>query len=236
MSVSESRIDSWANPPSETEDERCTNAISQITDALHSRFGNDITVIKQGSHRNRTNVKTDSDVDLAIVHTGYFFPDTNGLSEADKERYARESVPASYPYSQFKNDVHAVLQGKFGSSAVERKNKCVRVSGNSYRVNADVVPAYEHHRFSAYNVVSDKGIELVTDEGIRIHSFPEQHYESGVKKNEETGKAFKSVVRILKNVRNEFVDKGLMKLEAMPSFFIESLVWNVPASHFRGTT
>ena len=40
----------------------------------------------------------------------------------------------------------------------------------------------------------------------------------------------------MKNIRNEFVDKGKMKLETMPSFFIESLVWNAPPDRFTGAT
>src|SRR5262249_55325956 len=65
---------------------------------------------------------------------------------------------------------------------------------------------------------------------------PQQHYDNGVKKNDDTRRAYKAVVRILKNVRNHFVDHGLMKIEDMSSFFIESLVWNVPDSYFQGST
>lgn len=236
MTVTDEQINRWANPPSETENEKCENAISQVTDALRSRFGNDITIVRQGSHRNRTNVRLDSDVDLAVVHNHYFFPDIQGLTPSDKALYQKYHSPASYTFSQFKADVHQILQTKFGAGAVDRKNKCIRVSGNSMRINADVVPAYEHRRFSSFGVVGSTGIEFVTDTGDRVHSFPDQHYNNGVKKNNDTKRAYKSVVRVLKNVRNHFVDEGKMKIEDMPSFFIESLVWNVPSTHFSGAT
>jgi len=236
MALDDNQINRWANPPSNTENEKCENAVSQITDALRPLFGNSITVTRQGSHRNRTNVRLDSDVDIAVVHNDYFFSDIGWLSESDKALYQKQRTPANYAFSQFKSDAHATLQAKFGAGIVERKNKCIRVGGSSTRINADVVPAYEHRRFSSYGDVISVGIEFVTASGVHINSFPQQHYDNGVKKNESTRRAYKSVVRILKNVRNHFADQGLMKIEDMPSFFIESLVWNVPDSYFQGST
>lgn len=236
MQVDDNQIDRWATPPSETEDEKCENAVAQITDALRARFGTSITIIRQGSHRNRTNVKRDSDIDIAVVHDDYFFPDVSGLSEIDKSLYQKYRVPASYSFSDFKKDVHATLLAKFGVGTAERKNKCIRVSGSSTRVDADVVPAYEHRRFSSYDVVSATGLAFNTDKGDRIHSFPDQHYKNGVKKNDETSRSYKSVVRIIKNVRNRLVSLGEIKEGDISSFFIESLVWNVPNSYFTGAT
>lgn len=236
MKVPEDQINRWANPPSETENEKCENAIRQITEVLREHFGDDVAIIRQGSHRNRTNVKFDSDVDIAVVHTGYFFHDIDNLSDIEKQTYERNRTPANYTFSQFKADVHSVLGSKFGTGTVQKKNKCIRVLGNTYRLNADVVPAYEHKRFSTPYVSSTKGIGLYSDKGDYIQSYPEQHYTNGVAKNDGTSRAYKSVVRILKNIRNDLVEKGSIKLETMSSFFVESLVWNVPNTHFSGTT
>jgi hypothetical protein len=236
MKVSDEQINRWASAPSETENEKCENAISQVTEALRAHFGNDVTFIRQGSHTNRTNIKIDSDVDIAVVHNDFYFPGTEQLSPADKALYEKSRVPASYKFSEFKDDVHAILRGKFGSSSVERRNKCVRVAGNSNRVNADVVPAYEHKRYRSYGITEATGIAFMTDKNERVNSFPKQHYANGVGKNDETAKAYKAVVRILKNVRGELADKGVMKVEDMPSFFIESLAWNVPLGYFKGST
>ncbi|HWO07254.1 MAG TPA: nucleotidyltransferase [Candidatus Paceibacterota bacterium] len=235
--ISEEQINRWANPPSETESEKCTNAIKQITDALRDHFGDKISFIRQGSHRNNTNIRHDSDVDLAVLYSGSYFPGTGALTPADKQLYERHSSPAAYPYRKFKEDVNAVLQAKFGLANTQRKNKCIRVSGNSYRVNADVVPVFPYRRYKSYDVVEAEGIALVPDNSFDIiHSFPNQHYDNGVAKNNRTGKAFKSVVRIFKNVRNDLNDKKLLRGGDMPSFFIECLVWNVPDTYFDGKT
>lgn len=236
MQINEDQINRWAKAPSDTENEKCENAISSITDTLRSHYGNSITIIRQGSHHNRTNIRLDSDVDFAVVHDDYFFPDISNLSYADKELYRKYRSPADYVFSQFKTDLHDILQRKFGSSSVQRKNKCIKVTGNSYRINADVVPAYVHKRLSSYGVVESEGIEFVTDAGVRVKSFPEQHYKNGVRKNDDTNRAYKSVVRILKNIKNHFVDEGILTPETMPSFFIENLVWNVPKDYFESKT
>ncbi len=70
----------------------------------------------------------------------------------------------------------------------------------------------------------------------KIYSFPDQHYANGVKKNDDTSRSYKSVVRILKNVRNKLVEDGKIAKDSISSFFIESLVWNVPDSHFKEST
>jgi hypothetical protein len=236
MQVTEDQLSQWSRPPSETENAKCENAVRQITDALRTRFGNDISVIRQGSHRNRTNVRLDSDIDFAVVHNSYFFPDISGLSPSDKLHYEAYHLPASYRFSQFKADIHSILQNTIGTNAVERKNRCIRVTGNSQRVNADVVPAYEHRCFSSFDVISAEGIAFDTDTAIRISSFPEQHYKNGVNKNDATSRAYKGVVRILKHVRNQLIENHSLGTEAMPSFFLESLVWNVPEGYFRQGT
>lgn len=237
MNISEEQLSRWEKPPSETEEGKCQNAVRQITDAIRARFGNDVSIFLQGSYKNRTNVKLDSDVDIVTRHDGYYFPDTTGMSEADKQRYWASFISSPYSFTQFKNDVHNILVNRFGATAIERKNKCIKVKGSSQRVNADVVPCFVHKRFKTPTVIEAKGIEFVTDSGVHISSFPEQHYDNGVSKNDNTGRMYKSVVRVLKNVRNELVDQRIITLEQMPSFFLECLVWNVlPNSHFQKST
>jgi uncharacterized protein Veg len=237
MNVTEERINLWAKPISETEEIKCQNTISQIKEAIRSHFGNKVTIINQGSYRNRTNIRADSDVDLAIVHDSYHFPDINNLSESDKELHRICATNAEYKFEQFKADVHEVLKNKFGLLSVERKNKCIRIKSNTSRVNADVVPVYGFTRYKAFNEVEVKGIAFMMDSpSVRVGSFPDHHYKNGVEKNEITSNAYKAVVRIFKNARNEMVEKGLYPHDSMPSFFIECLVWNVPKSYFENTT
>lgn len=235
MNVTPERISLWAQAISETEEEKCQNALSAVIDVMRDRFGSDVKVIKQGSHRNRTNVRADSDVDIAVVHKGHYFPDISKLSDNDKALHKRYSTDSVYTFEQFKADVHKALQDKFGTAA-ERKNKCIRVAGNTYRVNADVVPAYGHKRFRAYDNIEAEGIGFKTDKGVVVYSYPDQHYNNGVEKNTNTSGTFKAVVRILKNTRNEMAANRIILPDSMSSFLVESLVWNVPPSYFSHST
>ncbi len=237
MSVSENQLKIWAKAPSESEETKCQNAVNSITNAIRAKFGNQVTIFLQGSYKNRTNIKLDSDVDIVVRHDGFYFPDINWLSDQDKDIYKASFVSSNYTYSQFKTDIQRILESQFGQLEVLRKNKCIKVNGNSYRVNADVIPCFVHNRYSNPTTISAKGIELISDSNDRVCSFPDQHYENGVQKNSETRQMFKPIVRILKRTRNELAEQGEIEIEKMPSFFLESLVWNVlPHTHFHKNT
>ncbi len=96
------------------------------------------------------------------------------------------------------------------------------------------MPAYRHKRYKTHKEVEVEGIEFKTDDLKNVTSFPDHHYKNGDAKNNATNGVFKSVVRILKNTRTELEEKGLIPENSMSSFFIESLVWNVPINYFRG--
>lgn len=119
----------------------------------------------------------------------------------------------------------------FGSDA-KRKNKCIEVIGNSYRITGDVVPCFVHKRFSTLTTTEVEGIQFFSDTGAKIVSFPKQHYQNGVGKTESTGRMYKRIVRILKVLNNNLIDSGKITEELASSFFIECLVYNVPNDQF----
>jgi predicted nucleotidyltransferase len=237
MPISEERVNIWAQALSETEETKCQNAIRLVTEALREKFGNSVTIIHQGSHKNRTNVRVESDVDIAVVYDNIYFSDINALTLADRGAHLSSLTTPSYTFEQFKSDVHEALNIKFGVVFTARKNKCIRVTGNTYRVHADVVPTFVLKRYASLNRQTHTGIGFITDNGGSvIHSYPQLHYDNGVQKNTRTSQSYKAVVRILKNVRNELVDAGIIARDSMPSFFLECLVWNAPDSCFQNAT
>jgi predicted nucleotidyltransferase len=232
MAISEQQLLTWSKPVSTTEDEKCKRAISQITDAIRNKFGNSVTVFVQGSYKNNTNVRKDSDVDIVVRHDGYFYHDLQRLNEHDKKEYEANWKPGDYQFDQLKTDVHNALIAVFGSDA-KRKNKCIEVLGNTYRITGDVVPCFVHKRFATLSTVEVEGIQFYADDApIKIVSFPNQHYENGVIKTESTGRMYKRTVRILKVIMNTLIDNNSIAEKLVSSFFIESLVYNVPNSLF----
>jgi hypothetical protein len=158
------------------------------------------------------------------------------MNAAALERYKGSYGPADHTFEQFKSNVHELLTATFGAR-VERRNKCIFVPETASGVDGDVVPAFVHRRFGENGEIIADGIEFYSDDGRKYDSFPEQHYENGVAKNDRTRRMYKRVVRILKNVRGALVDRGELEEKSMPSFFIECLTYNaVPDSVFLSNT
>lgn len=226
----EKQLRDWSSPPGKTEETRCDNAISAIknaiaqSDALKSRS---ISVFSQGSYRNNTNVRKDSDVDIGIICLDTFFYEiTDGTPSSEFG-----IVPATYHYLTFKSDVEKALKSYFGEKAVTRGNKAFDVHETSYHVEADVAPFFEHRRYSRGSEPL-KGVELKPDSSeTRVINWPEQHYANGVQKNRATGTRYKSIVRALKALSSEMEGQRIAAAK-VPGFLIECLVWNVPNENF----
>jgi hypothetical protein len=231
----ESTFSSWGTPPSETEITKCENAeraVRKAIDASAKLKGKTIEVLVQGSYANRTNVRQDSDVDICVLYKDGFLPDYSvslGLNNS-----VLGFTDHKYPYVDFKNDVEAALKSYFGAGTVTRGKKAFDVHANTYRVDADVVPCFEHKRYEGtpQQPWCVSGTELRPDNGDAIVNWPRQNYKNGVDKNDATGRRFKAVVRILKRLRNEMVDRGQKVAEPIPSYLIECLAWNVPNEGF----
>ena len=230
----------WARPPSESEQKKCENAENAVRRAIEGSKtlkGKSIRIFAQGSYSNRTNVKEDSDVDICVLCTDLIIPDysmSDGLTDADVDL-----ADQHYSYKEFKDDTENALRAYFGDDAVVRGNKAVEIHESTTRVDSDVVPCFEHRRYYRMpdgSIDWHSGTQFIADDGAAIINWPDQHYENGVSKNDNTNKAFKSVVRILKNARNEMLDKGLIPKELMPSFLLECLIWNTPNNHFNYST
>jgi predicted nucleotidyltransferase len=235
----EATFTSWGAAPGTTEMTKCDNAERAVRKAIAANgklSAKDITVFTQGSYANRTNVRQDSDVDICVMYTGACFTDysmSEGLNGS-----LLGYTDADYPISEFKNDVEAALKSYFGKDSVTRGSKAFDVHANTYRIDADVVPAFEHRRFhgTPESHWHYSGTEIHPDKGGRIVNWPQQNYDNGVQKNDETGRRFKAVTRILKRLRNEMADEGYGAAGPIPSYLIECLVWNVPNEGFGHDT
>ena len=230
----ERTFESWSTAPGvtqQTKSENAERAVRKAIDASTKLGAMDVRVFAQGSYRNRTNVRLESDVDICVCQMDTFISQLdNGLTYEDVG-----IVDSKYTVAEYKNDVEQALKAHFGGGAVTRGKKAFDVHENTYRIDADVVPALEYrwyYRDSSQRVQQVSGVAIFPDAGLRIENYPEQHYTNGVAKNGRTGRRFKDVVRILKRLRNEMNEEGVRSATNMPSFLIESLVWNVPDEGF----
>ena len=235
----EATFGSWGAPPGVTEQTKCENVERAVREAIAGSAklnGNSIEVFTQGSYENRTNVRQDSDVDICVLCKDTFFPDysfSQGLSDA-----TFGFSNATYSYVEFKNDVEAALVAHFGRSSVTRGKKAFDVHANTYRIDADVVPCFEHRRYTGtpLNSGSVSGTQLFPDNGGSIINWPRQNYANGVSKNNLTSRRFKALTRILKRLRYEMIDNRIAAAQPIPSYLIECLAWNVPNGSLGNAT
>ena len=234
----EEKFERWSLGPGKTEAEKCRNAETMICGALNddeTLSEMDIEVFTQGSYKARTNISSESDVDICILNKDFhfsFYPDGFDMSTLSKGE-------TTYTFYKFKDEVEAALVRKFGKSGITRGNKAFEVHENSYRWYADVVPAFRFRRYTGRydsNRVPYyyEGIRFLSDKGDVITNYPEQTYKEGVAKHERTNRIYKKIVRILKNLRTDMQGNDIAAAKDMASFLIESLVWNVPDNLFSG--
>ena len=235
----EDTFQTWSQGPSETEQDRCETTERVICDALNNddRLADlNIYVFTQGSYKTKTNVKLDSDVDICILLKDQIFTDY-------PDNFTNEDTgltDGTMTYQEFKNLVEEALVKRFGRQQVLRGNKAFDIHENTSRVAADVVPAFEHRRYSGKFDLDGSpkylsGIEFRPDNGSRIINWPDQTHSNGVNKNNETSRRYKRVIRILKRLRNRMQDDNITAANDIASFLIESLVWNTPSSSFNRT-
>tara|TARA_R110002020_G_scaffold15140_25_gene53375 strand:- start:1407 stop:2294 length:888 start_codon:yes stop_codon:yes gene_type:complete len=234
MNFTEEQLARWAAAPSQSERDRMDNAERAVRNAiagstkLNSR---NIRVFAQGSYRNRVNVRADSDVDVAVACSDSFFWTGPAGATLQSLGYGR----ASYLYSDFRREVGEALISHFGVGSVTPGDKAFDIKANTYRVDADVAPFFEHRRFDAEGGFL-AGVEMRIDSGRRIINWPDQHYDNGVSKNQLTGRAYKGCVRILKTLRYAMIADGIQSAKNSTSFLMECLVYNVANSQLGSSS
>lgn len=227
MYYNASKLEKYAEPISNSEEQQCKNAIDMVKDALieygytiktaRNNYTNEgyayyyelkdsdsstITVLIQGSYANNTNIKRYSDVDVSVIY--------NSIIPISLEKY----------FMNFKENIYKALYIKFGSD-VKRKNKSIRVDGNTYRKSIDVVPAFS----ISGNI--ENGIQFITDDGDKIVNYPLKQIHNENSKNKNTNYKFKKYVRIFKNIKADMENSSISSAKKIGSYQVESLVWNV---------
>ena len=262
MKFTESMLEEYSKPLSETEDNHCKNAIRMVSEALkplgftddgkeltklysdtlaysielrNLSEGRKVKLFVQGSYANNTNVRTKSDVDIAVVQEDVFqtkYRTSGSYIQSDADY---NFVTAKARSISFKDEVEKCLKDKFGKD-VERKKKSIKVHGNTYRKDADAVPCkrYRDYTNDYRNDVNNYigAISIHTDDGETIINYPEQHIKNGREKNNATHYLYKKLVRIVKKMRYMMEEIGYKSTQDVSSFVIESLLWNIPDSYY----
>lgn len=243
MGIPESQLETWSHQGAVTTSKATHESIRNALDSYEWPEDVKIEVNLQGSYKNSTNIRGDSDVDIVVQLNSRFAFDISKLSEPEKElhgaTYRATYSNATYSWENFRADVLTALRAYYGSSAISEGNKSLKVAGGSGRLPADVVGCLRYLMYQRFQSVDDQryveGIAfLALRENRWINNYPKLHYDNGVNKNahNRTKGRYKPTVRVFKNARTYLVDHDVIAKDLAPSYFLECLIYNVPDEKF----
>lgn len=234
------RLTHWEKPASDSEEaiiERAATRVREIMAKNKWLVDEGVSIEPQGSYFNNTNVRQESDIDLRAVHRMLDVVYGDGVIEqaADTVLGYTAGVPFGQVNAELRRQMVDVLAGEFGILNVEDGGKAIRVkSVPGSRAPVDVVPCFGLRFVSLFagQYVVSEGIAIFPRTGPKIFNFPDQHHRNGIDKRANTLHRFKRNVRMLKRLRDELVELGIVPKGHVPSFLIECLVYEVEDEHF----
>lgn len=233
MAIPESQLETWSHQGAVTTAKATADSIKHALDN-YDNWPEEIEykTYLQGSYKNDTNIRGDSDVDAIAQLNSTFY---SNLSEEQK-RYLGIS-PASYGWEEFRLDVLRALIDYYDSTIVDEGNKSIKIKANNGRLPADIIACAQYRQYFKLNIHSFiEGIIFWTrNEGRKIINYPKIHYQNGVKKHQDTSNWYKPTVRMFKNMRTYLIEKKVITSDIAPSYFLECLLFNVPDNNFSGS-
>lgn len=243
MAIPLSQLSTWSNQgatvTSKQTHESVRNALEHSNSPLVKMISNGtVKVYLQGSYKNDTNVRGDSDVDIIVELTNVFSHNIHERSKDEQDLHSSHYSDAVYTWDHLRRDTQIALERYYGAGFVDGTgNKSIKLLPNNGRLKADVVPVVQHRAYNHFYGPDYCSYELGVKfnhktTGKKIINYPEHHFKNGASKHQNTQNQFKPVVRIIKNARNYLFEKGLLEKGKAPSYFLQSLIYNVPNSCF----
>jgi hypothetical protein len=244
MPIPESQLETWSGQGAVTSakatHEAIRRALAADKDSLLNR--QEYEVFLQGSYRNDTNTRGDSDVDVVVQLNSTFVSDKSHLSLQEQASYNQLFSAATYGWEQLRADGLKALRAYFGWAKVSEGKNSLKLRRVPGRLAADIVPCLQYRRYTRFVSAHDQsyveGILFYTrPEQQPVINYPKPHYRNGVAKNSpgRTGGRFKPVVRVFKNARSYLVDRGALSADVAPSYFLQCLLYNAPDRLFGGS-
>lgn len=223
----EETLAGWTGPSSDTEQAKQERTERMVQDAIaaHKSFESyNIRVFAKGSYANNTNVRADSDVDIAVECAEALYWDERepGLH---KPTGVYEGI---WTPEKLRKELTAALQATFDDDVDDSGSTAIRIHSNSARIDADVVPCFTYRYHTGADSCRD-GNKIFKRDNTALVNYPDQQLKMGRAKNVDTGLVYKKVVRIFKRIENALAHRGATVL---PSYFIECLVFNCPNEVF----
>lgn len=222
----EEKLTSWTKRSSDSEKEKQERAERMVRAAVREHPGFEdcsLKVFAKGSYANNTNVRSDSDVDVAVKCTNvqYWGEHTQG-AHPPSSGYSGPWTP-----SKLRSELVAALRAKFPGQVDTSGSTAIHIDATSTRVDIDVVPCFDYRYYFSATSWRD-GAKVFKKDGSSIVNYSDQQLTHGNAKNTRTRRYYKRTVRILKRLENAMVEADYHR--EVPSFFVECLVYNISDS------
>ena len=233
MPIPESQLSRWSDHGAQDASKRTHEAIRRVLDAHEWPPGITYDFYLQGSYRNDTNIRGDSDVDVVLELTSAFRHDANALPQYQQGALASSFSSATYNWDDFRRETLEALEWRFGKQMVAQGNKSIKLKADPPRLAADVVVCMKHRR----HLTAHSYAEGITFWALRdkhwLVNYPKEHYKNGAAKSARTWDRYKRTVRMFKNARNHLESTGRISADLAPSYFVECLPYNAPDPAFQ---
>jgi len=230
MPIPESQLETWSHIGAVTTAKQTRESVRNALKAYDWPSDVQYEVYLQGSYKNNTNIRRDSDVDIVVQLNSTFL--TN-LSEDWKRHFG--FISATYDWEKFRSDTLKALRNYYGYSEVSEGKKSLKLTTTSY-LPADVVVCLQYRKYPDRPRSEDDFVEGMTFwvpfERRWVINYPKLHYANGVKKNQDTNERYKPTVRMFKNARTYLIERKVIPVDLAPSYFLECLLYNVPKDKF----
>ncbi|KAA3645884.1 MAG: nucleotidyltransferase [Chloroflexi bacterium] len=148
MAISSSQLETWSHQGAITNSATTYNSIKTAIESSNSLIKDrDHKVYLQGSYKNSTNIRGNSDVDVVLQLNSTFRSDLNSLSEKDKSVYHSKYPDAKYNWPDFRRDVLSTLREYYGASQVTEGDKSIKIGASSNRLASDVVVCITYRKY-----------------------------------------------------------------------------------------
>jgi hypothetical protein len=232
--TSEDQLSGWTGPSSTTEEQKQKRTERMVREAIagHDPFNNcNLHIYAKGSYANQTNVRADSDVDIAVqcqeaIYHEEATPGCLGIKSSD------DSYKGIWTPRKLRAELESALQNKFIGQVDRSGSTAIKINSSTARVDADVIPCFDYRYHWSPNAY-EPGSRVFKKDNSWLDNFPDQQLSEGNFKEENTFGTYKGAVRILKRVENAMTEAEFHR--EVPSFFVECITFNCPNSLFIGT-
>lgn len=222
MAIPETQLETWSHQGAVTTAKATADSIRNALASYRELSDNfDFEVYLQGSYKNDTNIRGDSDVDVVAQLNSTFY---SNLSEEQKRQLGLSK--ATYGWTEFKSEVLKDLIDYYGQNLISEGNKAIKIKADSGRLPADVIVCSQYRKYLTVNDNDYIDGMCFWSNGRQIINFPKVHYDNGVKKHQDSIRLYKPSVRMFKNMRASISSNGT------PSYFLECMFYNVPNNNF----